>query len=231
MIWGENGKLLKFHVIMRNEVEAFCKVGSDELHRYLSPRGRDATVFIGNMNPDWAQVKEALDLGLKVSLSTLYSRGTYKRVGFKEVNHGVAAMNLLRDLYPDVQIYLCARNPIDTWRSLKAWELPPVDKWIASWFGMAEKFMGYDHATDFFWLEELIHVSAQLGRLAMAAGVSVASVQDLIGLGRVGGTAREVKDSVAAEEVAQISEFLVKAPAGAVKDKALNMCRLAGYNL
>ncbi len=228
LVWGENGRMLMRYLSMRTEAEKFCQAGMQERIEYFS-KGRFSDVFTANINPDWEQVRAAMDLGLKVTLSAIYSRGPYGRVGFKEVGHYIRGIDLLESLFPEIKIYFCGRNPLDTWLSLRGWDDQDLSQWLEGWLVRIDSYLSFAHCAGFFWYEDLLYRPDGLRPLAEAAGVQQVRVQELVELGRVGGTSESVKREVPRDELEFIRNRILAMRAGPHRDQILEVSRLAGH--
>lgn len=75
------------------------------------------------MSPSQEHLEAAVTASVRAFLDTFYRelRDTKDLVGFKEVRDGRAELELVRRAYPDAQVVLLLRDPVDVWRSMPEW--------------------------------------------------------------------------------------------------------------
>ncbi|MFD1038935.1 sulfotransferase [Virgibacillus byunsanensis] len=119
LIWGEqDGLLTKFCQIHRNLKHYSENLIKQRLDYF--DNGEDPNYWIACMNPEIKYVDKAVSDSLKVLLNSLYEqkRDDHDMIGFKEVRYGNDELTLFRKCYPDANIILLVRNPIDVWKSM-----------------------------------------------------------------------------------------------------------------
>ncbi|MTI48985.1 sulfotransferase [Sporosalibacterium faouarense] len=131
LIWGEHGGALTHFIRGYQVAKYFSNYSTKIREEYLSNR-KDGK-WIANMAPDEKLAKEGLVNSTRVFLDSYYRQleDEYDIIGFKEVRYGRDEINLLLECYPDINIILLVRNPIDIWKSIpKKKDGSAQDPWI-----------------------------------------------------------------------------------------------------
>lgn len=178
MIWGENGRVLTMLSRAAKMAATFSEDSpvSDEEYMYGK---RPDDVFIANLNPPPDVVANAFVEAVRTLFGTMYDRRGIQRVGFKEVSHGRPELSLLRKSFPDCQTIFLARDPYDTWESIRLF-IPQkslqsfIDEWIYH-------VPIYGQQENFFWYHEIISNIEQQQRLCDLANISLDQLKDSLG--------------------------------------------------
>lgn len=119
LIWGEQDGLLTNFFNMHRNLKHYSVNLHQQRVNYFN-NGEDPNQWIACMNPEIEFVDQAIINSIKVLFDSLYeqNRGAHDIIGFKEVRYGENELSLFRKCYPDAQIVLLVRNPIDVWRSM-----------------------------------------------------------------------------------------------------------------
>jgi hypothetical protein len=118
LIWGENGGCLTdFYRIFKN-----TKHFSRFRHRdaYFNSN-EDPNQWIAGMTPPKNEVEAAIIETVKTFHEELYAKkysDQHDLIGYKEVRYGKQELELLRKCYPECQVILLVRNPVNVWKSL-----------------------------------------------------------------------------------------------------------------
>jgi hypothetical protein len=123
LIWGEHGGLLSQFADIYAKVVGFSATAGDQRDAYFS-RAEDPNLWIANMSPELSYARQAIVDAARTLLRTFYAqhREDHDLVGFKEVRYGQAEIELLRRCYPQAEILLLVRNPLNTWKSMpRSW--------------------------------------------------------------------------------------------------------------
>ncbi|WP_274650658.1 sulfotransferase [Paenibacillus humicola] len=122
LIWGEHGGVLNDYENIGRLIRYFSDHSSSEREAFFG-NGEDANQWIANMTPESTYVDEAVIASVRALFARLYApfRDTHDRIGFKEVRYGRPALTLFRQCFPEADILLIVRHPVDTWRSSVGW--------------------------------------------------------------------------------------------------------------
>lgn len=119
LIWGEHGGIVSDFIRIYDVLEHFSKFSEEEKQNFFGG-GKDPNCWIANMTPDIDFVEDAIVCSLHSFFEKLYSqyRTNHDMIGFKEVRYGERELLLLRKCYPEANIVLLVRKPLDTWQSI-----------------------------------------------------------------------------------------------------------------
>lgn len=230
LMWGENGRMLVHFDQAYRFARKFCQVGAQDRENYFR-KDRDHSVFIANMNPPWEDVEPTLLENFKNIFDRIYDKQRYgvERIGFKEVLHPRPAIQLLKQLYPDVELVFIVRNPIDCWRSVHSWKLHKVENWSANWCKNLSEIIDLEDESLFIWYEDLIVNRVGVDKLAEFAGVEEADVLELMDAGRVGATPDRDKNTARSEDIDQILRIIDEKLDGELRDRVHHYLKIAGH--
>lgn len=133
LIWGEHGGILINFADTLRLLRHFSSYSAQEREIYFG-RGEDPNTWIANMTPDLEYVEEAVVCSIKTMFDKLYApyRDTHDIIGFKEVRYGLPEIELFRMCYPEADIFLLVRHPVDIWKS-GSWENISPEQFIKKW--------------------------------------------------------------------------------------------------
>lgn len=121
LIWGENGGCLIDFSRIYEQTNRFA--GFDKQRNAYFQNGETPNQWIACMTPPKNEVEEAIIRTVKVFHESLYVSNYSEQhdlIGYKEVRYGKKELHLLRKSYPDCNIILLIRNPIDVWKSVSS---------------------------------------------------------------------------------------------------------------
>jgi hypothetical protein len=142
LIWGEHGGLLAHFADIYRSASFYSVAATQERIQYFS-RGENPNLWIGSICPELDFVRQAVVESARTFLNTMYGqyRENHDVIGFKEVHYARRECELLRRCYPQTEILLLVRNPLNTWNSTpRAW-YSSLDEWIKRWRRNAQYFM------------------------------------------------------------------------------------------
>ena len=142
LIWGEHGGLLTHFAEIYASPALFSAAASQERIRYFSS-GENPNLWIGSICPQIDFVRQATVESARAFLNTMYGqhRENHDIIGFKEVRYARREYELLRRCYPEAEILLFVRNPLNTWNSTPRTWYPSLDAWIETWLRNNQFFM------------------------------------------------------------------------------------------
>ncbi|MBU4399607.1 MAG: sulfotransferase, partial [Planctomycetes bacterium] len=199
LIWGEHNAALRNFASIYVDACQYCVTAGDERESYFS-QGEDSNLWIASMNPEVEYLQRAVINSARVFLRTFY--GQYQKnhdiLGFKEVRYGYNELALLRRCYPEAQILLLIRNPINTWKSTpRAW-YASLDDWINKWNSLVKCFRSFasnDSRCHLLRYEDLIQKDAETMEIVGdAAKISLHQIEMVLA-NKVGGRKGEIDES------------------------------------
>jgi len=118
LIWGEPASILLYYHNLYQQVSHFAEVHSQVRKTYFN-NDEDPNCWIACMNPAPEYIENMIIASVKAGLKNLYDQyaKTHDIIGFKQVVCGEKQLNLFRKCYPEVDILLLVRNPLDVWKS------------------------------------------------------------------------------------------------------------------
>jgi hypothetical protein len=142
LIWGEHGGLLTHFAEIYKSPAFFSAVAAQERIQYFSS-GENPNLWIGSICPQMDYVRQATVESARAFLNTMYGqhRENHDIIGFKEVRYARREYELLRRCYPEAEILLLVRNPLNTWNSTPRTWYPSLDAWIETWLRHTQFFM------------------------------------------------------------------------------------------
>jgi hypothetical protein len=142
LIWGEHGGLLSHFADIYTNAAFYSHNASQESIQYFS-HGENPNLWIGSICPDLSFVQQAVIESARTFLNTMYGqyRETHDIIGFKEVHYSPREFGLIRQCYPDADIMLLVRNPLNTWNSTPRSWYPSFAAWLEKWQQNAQYFM------------------------------------------------------------------------------------------
>ncbi|WP_216828242.1 sulfotransferase [Alkalihalobacterium elongatum] len=149
MIWGEHLGCLKEFCIIYNKVKTFSINSRRERRNYFGSN-ENPNHWIARITPEQHLVKESIIESAKVFLNTLYTSKDHDVIGFKEVRYGKEEITLLRECFPNCNIILLVRNPIDSWRSLSntRWNESTIHEYITKWNNHVSFYLEFSKRDD-----------------------------------------------------------------------------------
>jgi hypothetical protein len=177
IVWGEHGGALTHMAAGFQEAERFCRKGEKEKRAYLATTDK-SSAWTARMSPSPEHLEAAVTASVRAFLDTFYHelRDMKDLVGFKEVRYGRAELELVRRAYPDAQVVLLLRDPVDVWRSMPDWGRS-LDMLITDYKRRAAEYLELADREGFFLLRyedvvaktrDALALLANLGRLTAA---------------------------------------------------------------
>lgn len=119
LIWGEQDGLLTNFYNIHRKLKHYSENLEQQRLNYFN-NNENPNHWIACMNPEMEFVNKAVINSIKVLFDSLYEqyRAEHDIIGFKEVRYGENELTLFRNCYPDTEIVLLVRNPIDVWKSM-----------------------------------------------------------------------------------------------------------------
>lgn len=168
LVWGENGRVLNHFLMMHRESIRYGQ-SMAAARSYFFTHERPADLNISCMSPDETVVWQATLSAVQNFFASMYPPSPGMRIGFKEVMHPPAAVDLFRLSFPNALVVFLARHPISSWHSVPPdWDVS-LDQFIAIW---KDCVIGYPERGRLFWYEELLDDSTTQREICDLAGIT-----------------------------------------------------------
>ncbi len=144
LIWGEHNSLLRHFVDIHDDAVRFEKVGGEERDAFFK-QNENPNLWTASMCPESEYAQRAVVASARAFLRAFYSQYRENRdiIGFKEVQYERSELELLRKCYPEANVLLLVRNPLNTWKSTPPGWYPSLDDWIEKWNGRVNCFLDF----------------------------------------------------------------------------------------
>lgn len=144
LIWGEHNALLRHFASIYADAARFSTASGGERERFFA-QGENPNLWIANMCPELEYAQRAVVASARAFLRAFYSQylENHDIIGFKEVQYGRSELELLRKCYPEANVLLLVRNPLNTWKSTPPSWYPSLDYWIEKWNGRVNCFRNF----------------------------------------------------------------------------------------
>ncbi len=141
LIWGEHNAMLKHFANIYDAAARFSMASVKEREDFFN-QGENPNLWIACMCPELEYAQRAVVESTRAFLRVFYSqyRENHDIIGFKEVQYGHGELELLRKCYPEANVLLLVRNPLNTWKSTPTGWYPSLDYWIEKWNGRVKCF-------------------------------------------------------------------------------------------
>ena len=138
LIWGENGGALKGFINIKNMTSRFSRCSEQERNNYFN-NNENPNTWIANMTPSQKYVDDAIIKSTQLFFNTLYSeyKVNHDMIGFKEVRFGINELEFFNLVYPNSNIILLVRHPVNTYNSVlgmnSKWYKNDVNNFMNVW--------------------------------------------------------------------------------------------------
>ena len=220
LIWGEHNAMLTHFESIYSSISRFMATGiSDDERKQFFEQGENPNLWIANMCPDIECAQRAIVESVRAFLRVYYSpyREGHDIIGFKEVQYNRGELELLRKCYPESDILMLVRNPLDTRRSTPADWYPSLQLWMEMWNDRVACFKEYDSADSRCHLikyEDLISKEKNAIEIVLDTAKITREQFDMVVGNKLGGSRGEICPDVE----------------GAIREVCREMMAAMGYN-
>ncbi|MFW6016208.1 MAG: sulfotransferase [bacterium] len=144
MIWGEHrGEIRTIYNIQQSLINTLNNVGRKQNEKYFNDKNEPYNNLIQDIIPEEKYIKKAIKGSIKSFIENLYSKdlNRYDTIGFKELRYNINHINILKEIYPDINLIFLVRNPIDIYKSVLGYFPHDIDFFIEQWNNHVESFI------------------------------------------------------------------------------------------